>query len=126
MNYIKNPKNNKPIQVGGSAYRKLVKEGLITPEGKQVEQTKIKQVEQVEPKENDTVKELVKATTKNAIKIFNQVKSGEIPIPDDMTDENLSQYLTECMYLNLVKNKSKNTKKKSKKYVSSEEESESD
>jgi hypothetical protein len=83
MNYIRSPVNGKPIKLMGAAHRKLIAKGLMSPEGKHVEQTESKQVEvgkpltleQVEPKENDTVKELVKATTKNAISVFKKIKA---------------------------------------------------
>ena len=41
--------------------------------------------------EEDDTKGLVQKTTKNAINIFSQIKNGEIPICDDMTDESPSR-----------------------------------
>ena len=122
MNYIKSPTTKKTIKIGGSSHKKFIKEGLMPSiEPVEVKKEETKEVKKVVNEEDDT-KGLVQKTTKNAIKIFNQIKNGEIPIPDNMTDESLSQYLTECMYLELVKAK----KIKKKKVVSESEDSESD
>ena len=118
IDYIQSSVNGKPIKRNGKAHRTLIAKGLMTEEPPVV----------VPAVEKDDVKQLVQNTTKTALSVFKKIKSGQIEIPDNLDDdEKLSQYLTECMYLEMVKGTPKKTKKPKKKlYVSSSEESESD
>jgi hypothetical protein len=125
---IINPVTQRKCKIGSKIYKKLIRDGLIKPEEPVAE---VKEADLI----CDNVKEddqqlLVKNMSQNAMKVYKKIKSGEVPIPDDMDDDDkLASYIQEMLYLELLKDKPKEKKKKKKKKVvesSSEDESESD
>ena len=124
IDYIQSAVNGKPIKRNGKAHKTLIAKGLMTLEAEPPVVAPV-----VAPAvEKDEVKSLVQNTTKTALAVFKKIKSGEVEIPDNLDDDaKLSQYLSEMMYLEMLKGSPKKPKKSKKKlYVSSDDESESD
>lgn len=129
MSYVKSPVTKKPIKVGGFAYKKLMKEGYFqesaapgadpSPCRSSKKETLQKENTEKEiiptPTYPQNTHELVKQTSKNAMNVMRKIKKGQIELPDDLDDdEKLSNYLQQCLLLEMIK-KDKPTATKNKK-----------
>ena len=132
MDYIKSPLNNKPIKRNGPAHQRLLKAGLIMVDNELIlpvassingdapSSTRPKKVDQDIKSSDSDVEQLVKSTSKNAMDVFKKIKSGHIALPDDLDDdEALSNYIQQCLMLNIIKDNKidKPVKKPKKQYI---------
>jgi hypothetical protein len=119
MSYIKSPQTGKPIKKGGFAHKKLIKEGYFQDAAVKKE---IVQKEIIPSSQNDDTHELVKQTSRNAMNVMRKIKAGQIELPADMeNDEQISNYIQQCLLLEMIKKDKPAKKKKIKPPVSSSE-----
>jgi inactivated superfamily I helicase len=108
MSYIKSPQTGKPIKKGGFAHKKLIKEGYFQDEAVKKDITK-KEIIQTP----DDTHELVKQTSRNAMNVMRKIKAGQIELPADMdNDEQISNYIQQCLLLEMIQKPAKPAKKK--------------
>jgi hypothetical protein len=127
MSYIKSPQTGKPIKINGFAHKKLIKEGYFQDASAKKDITK---KEIIPSPQNDDTHELVKQTSRNAMNVMRKIKAGQIELPADMdSDEQISNYIQQCLLLEMIQKPAKPAKKKRMKappVSSSESESETE
>ena len=142
--YIKSVVTKKTIKVGGCSHKRLIKDGLMQsiesaePTKGHLESDVLtadtsRSVPSKDIKSSDSdVEQLVKSTSKNAMDVFKKIKSGQIALPDDLNDdEKLSNYIQQCLMLNIIKDNkidkpAKKPKKPKKQYIVTSSDSDGD
>jgi hypothetical protein len=138
MDYIKSPITNRMVKIGSRAYKHLVAEKMIQHEAdcetlyesenkdelkvakkmltKQgIGRRKVPQIrgnKVVACRASITPTDMTKHTARSATKVFNKIKSGDLELPDDMDDAQLTQFLEQCILSETIGGDMTVTKKK--------------
>jgi hypothetical protein len=126
MNYVTNPRSNRPVRIGSKTWKQLVTdkliEGNLTPLFESTDKTELKVAKKIMQRQdlgprkkviisndkivkaNKTITggELTKHTAQSAGSVFKKIRTGEIPIPEDMNDDELAIYLEKCVLAEVV------------------------
>lgn len=125
MSYITNPLTNRPIRVGSKTWKQLVSEQLIiaeTPLFESNDKQELKVAKKIVSRQNlgprkipiisnnkiikankkMTGVELTTHTAKSASKVFRKIQNGDIELPENMDDDQLSTYLEKCILAEVV------------------------
>jgi hypothetical protein len=100
-----NPLNGRKLKVGGATYNRLVADGTIV-EGDSGRAQNQDDLVDNETKESDDTRRLIELSSLQATKLYKNIKSGKLAIPDNVDDdESLSNYLQQSLMLGLLQEK---------------------